>query len=164
MKKLIIGIFIGAALASAVFYFLYRKDENEHRENVKNLLELMQQKQKNEELTQSTINDPGSLVMTRTALSILISPGNEYYYFHGSDCSKIQKAGADKLQTLLLDEKARTNTKDLMILIKEIPGTPIKSAMDLLDMISMAKIPPGHFTSVDVSEKEKTCLQLYKKD
>ena len=162
MKKLLLGMVIGAALAGGIFYYLNIRDENEHQENVKALLELMKQKKVADELTSATINDPGNMLLPKQTLSIMIPGGNEYYYYRNADCSKLVKISYEKIRDLLREEKERVNPKDLMILIKEYPGASLKSSIDLLDAISYEKIPAGHFAAVDISEKEKDCLQHHK--
>ena len=45
MKKLLLGIVIGAALASGVFYFINMYEENEQKAELKELLETAKQNQ-----------------------------------------------------------------------------------------------------------------------
>ena len=157
MKKLFLGILIGAAITSVVFYFI---NKNEQRENAEALLELLKLEQAKEKQTTATLNDPGS-TLSASALTIVMASNNELLYFRG-DCSKIEKTDLVSVKEILATEKKRSRPQDLMIIIKDQEGASFKNSIDLLDAITTAGIPAGHFAQIDLSEKEKYCIQNYK--
>jgi hypothetical protein len=164
MKKFLLGLIIGAAIASGVFYYIRLKEDNEQKEQLKALIESIKQGQATNLQTSETINDPNAALLIRSALTIIIGNGDEFYYYRNSDCSKIEKTNLPFISNLLKDEKARTKPDDLMIIIKSAEQSTYKSAIDLLDAINLANIPAGHFAQIDLSEKEKICIQQYKKN
>ena len=164
MKKLFLGMIIGAALASAVFYFINQREENEQKENLKAFLEMAKQKQASNQQATETLNDPSSSLVLGSALTIVIVANDVFYYFRNNDCSKMDKADLTGITDLLKQEKQQQKEKDLMIIIKTAAGSTFRNSIDLLDAITMAGIPSGHFAEVDLSEKEKYCIQHYKKD
>ena len=76
----------------------------------------------------------------------------------------MKQADLVNIKTILQEEKNQTKAADLMIIIKMAEGTTYKNSIDLLDVITQAGIPAGHFAEVNMSEREKNCLQHYKKD
>lgn len=164
MKKLILGIIIGASLASAVFYFINQREVTNQKENLAEIVELLKQGQAKREQTKEAINDPEKSFVVPAALNIIIAASDEYFYFRDNDCSKLEKTGITGINTLLNEEMKNSKPCDLMILIKMAPGSTFKNSIALLDIISKTGIPPGHFAEIEISENEKNCLQNYKKN
>ncbi len=164
MKKIIIGIVIGATVTSAVFYFIHKNKEAEKKDNVAALLDLIKQRQANDRQTNETINDPGSTLVVKNALSFLVSGSDDLYYYRNTDCSRMEKITFNAVSLLLKEEKKNNKPEDLMILIKSTRDATFQNSVNLLDAISMAAIPAGHFAEINISEKEKNCILNYKKD
>jgi len=155
---------IGAALTSAVFYFVNKSRENDQKENLADILALVKQGQDKNSQANETINRPGSTMALHAALSIVLTGNDDVYYYRNTDCSKIEKTNFTMINAILKSEKDNIKTEDLMILIKPTQDASFKNSVDLLDAISSAGIPAGHFAEVELSEKEKYCLQNYKKN
>lgn len=164
MKKLITGFIIGAAITSAVFYFFILKKEQDQKENLAEIVELLKQGKLNNEQKTEAINDPSTSFALKVALTILIAAQDEYYYYRENDCGKLEKTDLTNINILLNEEKKQRKPEELMILIKMAPGSTIKNSITLLDMISKAGVEPGHFAEIELSEKEINCLQNYKKN
>ena len=164
MKKLLVGIVIGAALASGVFYYINIREENQQKEDLKALLETAKQNQAISKQANETINDPAAIRALQSVLTIIAAANDQYYYFRNNDCSKMEKTDIVSITALLKDQKKRVNAEDLMIIIKTTAETSYKNSINLLDAITTAGIPAGHFAEVELSEKEKYCIQHYKKD
>ncbi len=152
---------IGAAITSAVFYFL---NNNEEKENATALLDLLKLEQGKSKQTNETLNDPSSQFDIKSSLTIILSANDEFYYYQDKDCSKIEISNFTFVNEVLETEKKRTRTEDLMIIIKNLPGASYKNSIDLLDAITKVSIPPGHFTEMDLSSNEKNCITNYKKN
>lgn len=161
MKKILLGMAIGAAITSAVFYFLTK---NEEKENANALLDLLKQEQAKNKQTNETLNDPASTLDIKSALTIVLAANDEFYYYREKDCSKLERSNFAYVNEILETEKKRTRTNNLMIIIKTSPGASFKNSIDLLDAITKAAIPPGHFAEMDLSANEKNCITNYKKN
>ena len=162
MKKLLLGIFIGAAITSGIFYYLKMREDDQEKEDVRALIESVKQDQAKGVQANETINDPNSAII-QSALTIVVGVTDEFYYYRNNDCNNIERTDLATISNILKDEKAHTETAELMILIKMAERSTYKNAIDLLDAITVAGIPPGHFAEVDLSEKEKNCIKNYKK-
>ncbi len=163
MKKLLLGMFIGAAISAGIFYYLKMNEENQEKEEIKALIESIRLQQAKGAQTNETINNPNSALM-QSALTVVVGITDEFYYYRNNDCNKIAKADLVTISNLLKEEKARTRPTELMILIKVAERSTYRNAIDLLDAITMAEIPAGHFAEVDLSEREKLCITQYKKN
>ena len=164
MKKILLGIVIGAALTCGVFYIINLYEENEQKENLKALLETAKQNQAISKQANETINDPAAMRALQSAITIVAAANEEFYYFRNNDCSKMDKADLVSITELLKDQKKRIQADELMIIIKTMPEASYKNSINLLDAITSAGIPAGHFAEVELSEKEKYCIQNYKKN
>ena len=156
-------MFIGAVITSGIFYFINKNNENEQKENLAEIIESIKKGQASDLQANQTINDSNTTFAIPTALSIVVGGNDNFYYYRDNDCSKIEKISFLSISDLLKNEIKRTKTADLMILIKLSPEASYKNSIDLLDAITVAGIPPGHFAEIDLSEKEKNCIQNYKK-
>lgn len=161
MKKILLGMIIGVAITSAVYYFININDE---KENTAALLELLKQEQAKNKQTNETLNDPTYTMDIKSSLTIILSANDEFYYYGDKDCNKLEKSNFTFVSEILETEKKRTKNDNLMIIIKTSPGASFKNSIDLLDAITKAAIPPGHFAEMDLSANEKNCITNYKKN
>lgn len=164
MKKLLLGIVIGAALASGVFYFINMYEENEQKAELKELLETAKQNQAINKQSNETINDPVAMRALQYVLTVVAAGNDQFYFFRNNDCSNMEHTDLVSMTALLKDQKKRIKPDELMIIIKLTTEASYKNSIDLLDAITSAGIPAGHFAEVELSEKEKNCIQHYKKN
>lgn len=162
MKKFITGLITGALITSGIFYFINKNNEDDQKENVAALLEMVQKGQARNNQIQQTINDTNSTLVVHSPVTIIIDSDEQYYYYRDKDCSKIEKAPLSSIKELLADEQQKN--KDIMIIIKKMAGTTLRNSIDLLDAIGRAGIQPGHYAEMDLSDMEKNCIKNYKKD
>ena len=161
---MLLGIFIGAALASGAFYYINIREDNQEKEDLKALLETAKQNQAISKQANKTINDPVAMRALQSVLTIVAAGNDQFYFFRNNDCSNMEHTDLVSMTALLNDQKKRVNTEDLMIIIKTTPEASYKNSIDLLDAITSAGIPAGHFAEVELSEKEKNCIKNYKKN
>lgn len=159
MKKLLLGMIIGAAITSAVFYYFIKQDESEARENLKDLLASVKNSKTTQQQLDELVNTSGTSGALAAALKIITTGSDELYYYTGSDCSKMIKTTMADIVTALAAEKKMIPAEKLMIIIKKIPGSSFRNSMNLLDAITAAGIGPGHFAETVITEKENNCLQ-----
>jgi len=163
MKKLLLGIVIGAAVTTGIFYYINKKNEDETKENLKALLSSFKDSKTTEQKLQEALNDPKAAMIISNALTVILSSNDEIYYYKGNDCAKMIKADFINIKNILTQEKQYA-AETLMIIIKKMPGSSLRNSMDLLDAITGAGITAGHFAEVGITDKEKNCLQNIKKN
>jgi hypothetical protein len=109
------------------------------------------------------LNDPNATIHLPNAMTVITTAGNEYYYYKGNDCSRLVKTDLVILKNVLKAEKEILPANQLMIIIKKMPDATLRNSVDLLDAISGAGIPAGHFAEMMLTQNEKNCLSNYKK-
>lgn len=163
MKKILLGVIIGAAITSGIFYYITKQDENEAKEDLKTLIASMKDSKTTQENLDEILNDPNATLHLPNAMTVITTNGNEYYYYKGNDCSKLVKTDLVILKDVLKAEKELLPANQLMIIIKKMPDATLRNSVDLLDAISGAGIPAGHFAEMMMTQNEKNCLSNYKK-
>lgn len=163
MKKILLGVIIGASITSGIFYYITKQDENEAKEDLKTLIASMKDSKTTQENLDEILNDPNATLHLPNAMTVITTNGNEYYYYKGNDCSKLVKTDLVLLKDVLKAEKELLPANQLMIIIKKMPDATLRNSVDLLDAISGAGIPAGHFAEMMMTQNEKNCLSNYKK-
>ncbi|MFO0414678.1 MAG: ExbD/TolR family protein, partial [Bacteroidota bacterium] len=77
------------------------------------------------------------------AFTIMLSKENHVYYYEGQllpDGSNFKSTNFKDLRSLILDKKARTNEKDLVIIIKPNEFANYKNVVDVLDEMTITDI------------------------
>lgn len=164
MKKLFTGMIIGALITCGVFYFIHKQKENEHQENVAELLAFVKKGQATNVQVQEAINDTSTMLVGAVPLTIIVTDSDEYYFYRDRDCSKIEKIDFAALNRLFLEEKKIQKEADLMIIIKMPGEATFKNSMGLLDAITAAGIQPGHYAAVELSELEKNASKTIRRN
>ena len=164
MKKILLGMIIGASITSGVFYYIGKQDEDEAKENLQSLLASMKYSKTTQEHLNEILNDPNATLRLPTAMTVITTAGDEYYYYKGNDCSKLVKTDLVMMKDILKAEKELLPADQLMIIIKKMPDAAFRNSIDLLDAISGAGIPAGHFAEIMMTQNEKNCLLNYKKN
>ncbi|CAN5779816.1 hypothetical protein BH11BAC4_BH11BAC4_19770 [soil metagenome] len=162
MKKLLLGMILGAAITSGIFYYINKQNENEARENLTALLVSAKESKTTQQKLTEALNDPKAELIIPNALTVIGSARDQLFYYKGNDCSKLLQTDFINIKEILNQEKKQVPANELMIIIKMMPGASFRNSIDILDAITTAGIPAGHFAEVNPTEKEKDCLQNYK--
>ena len=164
MKKLLLGMIIGAAITCGVFYYINKQNENEARENLRAFLASMKDSKTTQANLDEALNDPKASMILLSAITVIANANDELYYYKGNDCSKLIKTDFVNIKDILSTEKKYEAADELMIIIKKMPGASLRNSIDLLDAITGAGIAPGHFAEAAMTENEKNCIKNYKKN
>jgi biopolymer transport protein ExbD len=90
------------------------------------------------------------------AFTILLSKANQVYYYEGQlqgDGSNFKSTNFKELRKIVLDKKARTNEKDLVVIIKPDKFASYKNVVDVLDEMTISEIK--RYAVVDIAEGEE---------
>ncbi len=158
--KLIIGIFIGALFSSGIFYYINKKNEDKRKALIASVNSAQPV---NLNMTEPKDEDPEPVLLVENPFTILIGSNENFYYYNGKNCNGLQKSTLAQLKVQIASKKEKTNPKKLMFIIKSLQDAGFKSVIDVLDELTIAGIPVGHYAEVDVSENEKDCIKNYKK-
>lgn len=157
--KLMIGIFIGALLSVGVFYFINKKKEDEKNAFIASINTAHPVNMK---LNDPKDENPEPILLVENPFIILIGTNENFYYYNGKNCNALQKSRLAELKVQIALKKEKTNPKELMFIVKSLQDAGFKNIIDVLDELTIAGIPAGHYAEVDVSENEKDCIKNYK--
>lgn len=102
------------------------------------------------------------------AMTILLGKANQVYYYYGQlhpdKVSQEFKSSTFKdIRDIILQKKLNTRKDDLMYIIKSDSLSTFKNSIDILDEMSICKVPPGHYAEVDISPTERTLIEATEK-
>ena len=149
---------LGSLITTAVFYFINKQNENEERENLKAFLASFKDAKSTQKSMDEALNDPKTALVIASALTVVIGK-DELFYYRGSDCGRMERTDLLNVKEILRAEKEHSPAEKLMIIIKKTSDASLRNSMDLLDAISAAGIPAGHFADASLSIIEKNCIQ-----
>ena len=101
-------------------------------------------------------------VNTQGLLTFILSGNNEIYYYRGGFNGMIKKTDYVKVRELIRQHAAKTTEEDLMFLIKSTPEASFKNSIDILDEMTINKIPPGHYAEVEITKEEADKITIQK--
>jgi len=116
-------------------------------------------------------DDPNNEMKVKESavMTILLGKSDNVYYYFGNltaeNASDIFKSTTFKeIRQLILDKKRSVPDgdkpkSDLMYIIKSDKESTFKNAIDILDEMSIAAIPPGHYAEVDINPVEQMLIQ-----
>lgn len=98
------------------------------------------------------------------AMTILLGKGNQVYYYFGQlEADKISEefksTNFKDVRQLIVDKKKSTPIDDLMYIIKSDSTSTFANSIDILDEMSIAAVPPGHYAEVDITPTERMLIQ-----
>lgn len=98
------------------------------------------------------------------AMTILLGKNNQVYYYYGQlEADKISEefksTSFKDIRKLIVDKKKSTPIDDLMYIIKSDSTSTFANSIDILDEMSIAAVPPGHYAEVDISPSERMLIQ-----
>lgn len=154
---------IGAVITSAIFYLVNKKNEDELRDSIKEMINKSNQSKVISDNLKEAMNDPKTMIIADRAITIVLAPRDELYFYPSNDCTQMNVADYTTIRSILEREKNRKNPDDLMIIIKKMAGASFKNAVDILDAINDEGIPAGHFAEIDLTDRENNCIHTFKK-
>jgi len=98
------------------------------------------------------------------AMTILLGRSNQVYYYFGElhiekISEEFKSTNFKDIRKLILDKKNATPIDDLMYIIKSDSASTFKNSIDILDEMTISKVPPGHYAEVDITETDKTLIR-----
>jgi len=98
------------------------------------------------------------------AMTILLGKGNQVYYYFGQlEADKLSEefksTSFKDVRKLIVDKKKSTPIDDLMYIIKSDSTSTFANSIDILDEMSIAAVPPGHYAEVDITPVERMLIQ-----
>lgn len=93
------------------------------------------------------------------AFTILLSKGNNVFYYEGQlqpDGSNFKSTNFKELRAIILDKKARTPEKDLVIIIKPTDDANYKNVVDVLDEMTICEVK--RYAMIEISQGEKDLI------
>jgi biopolymer transport protein ExbD len=95
------------------------------------------------------------------AFTILLSKDNHVYYYEGQllpDASNFKSTNFKELRGILLDKKARTPEKDLVVIIKPNELSNYKNVVDVLDEMTITEIK--RYAMIDITPQENELIKV----
>ncbi|HMO33693.1 MAG TPA: biopolymer transporter ExbD [Lacibacter sp.] len=95
------------------------------------------------------------------AFTVLLSKENRIFYYEGqlqSDGSNFKSTNFKEFRSVLLDKKARTPEKDLVVIIKPNEEAEYKNLVDVLDEMTICEIK--RYAMVEISQGEKDLISV----
>jgi biopolymer transport protein ExbD len=95
------------------------------------------------------------------AFTIMLSKENHVYYYEGQllpDGSNFKSTNFKDLRSIILDKKARTPEKDLVVIVKPNEFASYKNVVDVLDEMTIADIK--RYAMVDISQGELDLIRV----
>ena len=76
-------------------------------------------------------------VKESAVLTIMLAGGDRIYYYEGSDPVKLQPTNYKAIRDIVLDKKKRTDTADLVIVLKPSKDCTYKNTVNILDEMTI---------------------------
>ena len=98
------------------------------------------------------------------AMTILLGKGDQVYYYLGQlEADKVSQQFKSttfkEIRQIIVDKKKATPIDDLMYIIKSDSTSTFANSIDILDEMSIAAVPPGHYAEVDITPSERLLIQ-----
>ena len=161
--KIFLGIIMGAFLATGVFYFINKSAKQ------KNITAPLSNPDSSKPVPMpmnepKPENDNNRLIIKWSgAVTFLLADNNEIYYYKGIFDGNLHKTDYIKVRGLIKKCNSEINPDDLMFIIKSDKGSTFKNAIDILDEMTINKIPPGHYAETEITEAEINSINILKK-
>lgn len=94
-------------------------------------------------------------------ITLLLGKDNNVFYYEGQlapDGSNFKSSTFKEIRTVLLDKKARTNEKDLVVVLKPSSESTYKNVVDILDEMTINVLK--RYALVDISDVEEQLVKL----
>ncbi|NCI47442.1 ExbD/TolR family protein [Sediminibacterium soli] len=94
-------------------------------------------------------------------ITILLGKDNHVFYYEGTlkpDGSNFKSSNFKEIRTVLIDKKARTPEKDLVVVIKPSDDCTYKNVVDILDEMAINILK--RYALVDISDSEAQLVKI----
>jgi len=94
-------------------------------------------------------------------ITLLLGKDNNVFYYEGQlapDGSNFKSSTFKEIRTVLLEKKARTNEKDLVVVLKPSSESTYKNVVDILDEMTINVLK--RYALVDISPVEEQLVKL----
>lgn len=94
-------------------------------------------------------------------ITLLLGKDNNVFYYEGQlapDGSNFKSSNFKEIRTVLLEKKARTNEKDLVVVLKPSSESTYKNVVDILDEMTINVLK--RYALVDISPVEEQLVKL----
>ncbi len=94
-------------------------------------------------------------------ITLLLGKDNNVFYYEGQlapDGSNFKSSNFREIRTVLLEKKARTNEKDLVVILKPSSESTYKNVVDILDEMTINVLK--RYALVDISTVEEQLVKL----
>ncbi len=96
--------------------------------------------------------------------TILLDKNNRVHYYHGSLMhgnadGQIKETNYEGIREVISNKKRNTPLAKLMFLIKATPEATYKNAINILDEMTVAAVPAGHYAELEITKEEKALIQ-----
>lgn len=94
------------------------------------------------------------VVKPEALMTFLLAKNDKVFYYKGDFENKLTETNYSDINKVITDFKVKTDSSDLMFIIKSDKAATFKNAIDLLDAMVVNRVPPGHYAEVDASNAE----------
>lgn len=94
-------------------------------------------------------------------ITLLLGKDNNVFYYEGQlapDGSNFKSSNFKEIRTVLLEKKARTNEKDLVVVLKPSSESTYKNVVDILDEMTINVLK--RYALVDISPVEEQLVKV----
>jgi len=110
-------------------------------------------------------DDPNNQLKVKNsgAMTLLLGKSDQVYYYYGEltdPNSQFKSSNFREIRPLIAAMRNKTPIGDLMYIIKADKEATFKNAIDILDEMTISKVPPGHYAEVDMSDTEAQLIKL----
>jgi len=109
-------------------------------------------------------NEDAFYVKAKNVVTFLLSANGSIYYYEGIFAGSLRKTDLNFIGKLITQYKGKIPLSDLMFIIKSDKVSSTKNMIDLLDEMTINKIPIGHYAQIDITENEIKSINNYKEN
>lgn len=158
-KKTILLLTLGFALAGLLVVKEYidnsKKDREAAPKTVADMEQLTLPDPKPDEDSQKLI------IRSSGAVTFLLTAKDIIYYYKGAFNGTLNKTDYNKVRHIIKKYNTVIDPKELMFIIKTDNTSTFKNTIDLLDEMTINKIPAGHYTETEITEEEINSIKRY---
>ena len=161
--KLLSGIIMGALLASGVFYYLSKTNKEKESSAFISVIDSSKAVPMSMNQPKPESDNNRLIIKSSGAVTFLLVDNNEINYYKGVFDGNLYKTDYIKVRGLIKKWNSEINPVDLMFIIKSDKGSTFKNVIDILDEMTINKIPPGHYAETEITEAEINSINILKK-
>ena len=158
-KKTILLITLGFALAGFLVIKEYIDNSKKGREAAPITVADMEPLT----LTDPKPDEDGQKLIIRSsgAVTFLLTAKDIIYYYKGAFNGLLNKTDYNKVRDIIKKYNTVIDPKELMFIIKTDNTSTFKNTIDMLDEMTINKIPAGHYAETEITEEEINSIKKY---